>query len=228
MHKIRTRFNMNHTMKKLLVIALVLITTQNLFAQVEIGAFGGWLWTGSIPAWRQDIKVSDKTNYGITAGVRVKEEMIVEFEWNHTENSATFREYDFNGIPSGDLITVPLTLNYYLLGFNYLATFNEPVVPYGLVNLGMLNIQSDAFGTYSSDSHNYFTAGLGGGLRYYLSDRIGIRLQARLLLPMTFGGVGFGCGIGTGGSGCGAGVSTYTNIIQGDFTGGIILKLGNQ
>jgi transposase len=29
------------------------------------------------------------------------------------------------------------------------------------------------------------------------------------------------------GANCGAGVSTYTSIIQGDFTGGIILKLGN-
>lgn len=214
-------------MKKILVFAIVLITSQNLFAQVEIGAFGGWLWTGSIPAWRQDIKVSDKGNYGITAGVRVKDEMIVEFEWNHTENTASFRGYDNNGIPSGDQINMPLTSNYYLLGFNYLVTDNEPLVPYGLVNLGILHTQSDGDNNIPSQSNTWFTAGLGGGLRYYLSDRIGIRLQARLLLPMQFGGVGFGCGIGTGGSSCGAGVSTYTNIIQGDFTGGIILKLGS-
>lgn len=83
---------MIHTMKKVLVIALVFVSTQNLFAQVEIGAFGGWHWTGSIPAWRQDIKVSDKGNYGIVAGVRIREEMIVEFEWNHTDNSASFRD----------------------------------------------------------------------------------------------------------------------------------------
>jgi hypothetical protein len=44
---------------------------------------------------------------------------------------------------------------------------------------------------------------------------------------MQFGGIGFGCGIGTGGGGCGAGASTYTSIIQGDFTGGIVLKLGD-
>lgn len=215
-------------MKKLFLITLVLISPQDLFAQVEIGAFGGWLWTGSIPAWKQDIKVSDKGNYGITAGVRIREEMIVEFEWNHTDNSATFREYDFNGFPSGDLINVPMTLNYYMLGFNYLSTFNEPFVPYGIVNIGILNVKSDSFSSYSSNSENFLTAGFGGGLRYYLSDRIGIRLQGRLLFPMQFGGVGFGCGIGTGGSGCGAGVSTYTNIIQGDFTGGIILKLGGE
>ena len=212
-------------MKKIFIIALVFISTQELFAQVEIGAFGGWLWTGSIPAWRQDIKVSDEGNYGITAGFRVREEMIVEFEWNHTNNEATFREYNIDG-SLGDLQKVPMTLNYYMLGFNYLVTYNEPIVPYGLINVGILNVNSDGFSSYQSTSVNYFTMGFGGGLRYYISDNIGIRLQARLLLPMQFGGVGFGCGIGTGGSSCGAGVSTYTNIIQGDFTGGIILKFG--
>ena len=212
-------------MKKTILIALLLLGTQEIFAQVELGGFGGWLWTGSIPAYRQDIKVSDKGNFGITAGYQLRDEMLVNFEWNHTENSATFREYLIGGA-LGDVINVPLTLNYYLLGFNYLATFNEPLVPYGLVNIGILNAKSHGENPAYRDSNNWFTAGLGGGLRYYLSDRIGIKLQARILLPMQFGGVGFGCGIGTGGGGCGAGVSTYTNIIQGDFTGGIVLKLG--
>ena len=213
-------------MKKIIIIALFLFTTQEIFAQVEIGAFGGWLWTGSIPAWRQDIKVSDKGNYGITAGYQINDEMLVNFEWNHTDNEATFRRYDFNGIPTGDPVKMPLALNYYMLGFNYLVAYNEPLVPYGLVNLGILHTKSDGLDNIQGESNTWFTAGLGGGLRYYLSDRIGIKLQARLLLPMQFGGVGFGCGIGTGGGGCGAGVSTYTNIIQGDFTGGIVLKLG--
>ena len=212
-------------MKKIVIIALILFTTQEIFGQVEIGVFGGWLWTGSIPAWAQDVKVSDKGNYGITAGYQFHDEMLVNFEWNHTENEATFREYLIGG-GLGDAINVPLTLNYYMLGFNYLVANSESLVPYGLVNLGLLHTQSTAQNPAYNNSNNWFTAGLGGGLRYYLSDRIGIKLQARLLLPMQFGGVGFGCGIGTGGGNCGAGVSTYTSIIQGDFTGGIVLKLG--
>ncbi|MCG8306223.1 MAG: porin family protein [Cytophagales bacterium] len=212
-------------MKKILLSTLILFVTSEIFAQLELGAHGGWLWTGRIPAWLQDIKVSDEGNYGITAGYQIREEMLVNFEWNHTENKATFREYLISG-GLGDVVTTPLTLNYYMLGFNYLVTFNEPLVPYGLINLGILHSKSEGFNNVSGDSNTWFTAGLGGGLRYYLSDRVGIKLQARLLLPMQFGGVGFGCGIGTGGGGCGAGVSTYTNIIQGDFTGGIVLKLG--
>jgi hypothetical protein len=219
-------------MKKILLLAITLFASQQIFAQIEIGGFGGWLWTGSIPAWRQDIKVSDEGNYGATIGYRINDEMQVDFEWNHTTNTATFRLYDLSGIPTGDPVNVPLTMNYYMLGFNYLVPGNEPLIPYGLINLGILNAKSDSYTnsdgqTYPGSSNNWFTAGLGGGLRYYLSDRIGIKVQARLLLPMQFSSIGFGCGIGTGGSGCGAGVSTYTSIIQGDFTGGIVLKLGD-
>lgn len=213
-------------MKKVLVIALFLFATSGLFAQIEIGAFGGWLWTGKVPAWLQDVKVSDKGNFGLTAGYQFRDEMLVNFEWNHTENSVTFREYLIGG-GLGDVVNVPLTLNYYMLGFNYLVTNNEPLVPYGIINLGIMHGQSTTVNNIPGTSNTWFVAGLGGGLRYYIGERVGLKLQARLLLPMQFGGVGFGCGIGTGGAGCGAGVSTYTNIIQGDFTGGIILKLGD-
>jgi len=213
-------------MRKFFVITLILFLSQEIYAQVEIGGFGGWLWTGKIPAWRQDIKVSDEGNYGATIGFQIREDMLANFEWNHTDNKATFREYNPDGT-LGDFYTVPVTFNYYMLGFNYLVTYSEPLVPYGLLNVGIMTAESGEYSNKSGSSDTYFAAGLGGGLRYYISENIGIKLQARLLLPMQFGGIGFGCGIGTGGANCGAGVSTYTSIIQGDFTGGIILKLGN-
>lgn len=212
-------------MKKILTVFLTILLSNNLFAQIELTGFGGWLWTGSIPAWRQNIKVSDMGNYGITVGTTVRDQTVAEFEWNHTENTATFREYELDG-SLGQVRNVGLTLNYYMIGIQHEVGFDDQVKPYGLVNIGMLNARSEAFGNNSSQTNNWFAAGFGGGIKYFLSDHIGIRLQARLLVPMQFGGVGFGCGIGTGGGGCGAGVSTYSNIIQGDFTGGVVLKLG--
>lgn len=212
-------------LKKILSVIFFAFISLQSFAQVEITPFGGWLWTGSIAAYRQDIKISDKTNYGITAGYRVQEQMIVEFEYNRTENSASFFLYE----PGGDLgerRNVPLTMNYYMLGFEYEASYDQPFVPYGLFNLGALHVSSEGARDISSSSNTYFVVGLGGGFKYYFNDVIGIKGQARLLFPMQFGGVGFGCGIGTGGGGCGAGVSTYTSIIQGDFVGGIVLRIG--
>lgn len=219
----------NHTnmnkLTKVFLTALICICTQNLFAQIEITPFGGWHWTGKVPAYRQNIKVSDEGNYGIRVGATVRPQVVAEFEWSHTSNAAMGREYLING-NLGDFVTVPLRMNYYMLGIQYESTFDDVLIPYGLVNFGLMNIAADSFNNYGSVSEIFFTAGVGGGFKYFFSEHVGIRLQARLLFPMQFGGVGFGCGIGTGGGGCGAGVSTYTSIIQGDFTGGIVLKFG--
>ena len=199
------------------LLSIVFLMTQSVIAQpaITIEAFGGWLWTGSA-GYYNDIKVDDLGNYGIRAGVSPGEGMLVEFEWNHTETTVTGRDYI-----SGNSYSEDVKLNYYLLGFNKELS-EGPAVPFGLLNVGIMNAQGVENNSYINT--NFFTVGLGGGLKYYFTDNIGIRLQARLFFPMQFGGVGFGCG----GGGCGTNVSGYTSTLQGDFTGGIILKFGGS
>lgn len=203
----------NITIKSFLIVFVTLISLPVLAQPaITLEAFGGWLWTGKA-GYNNNIKVDDKGNYGLRGGISPSDEMVVEFEWNHTDTR--LHGYD---VLTQEYYEVDVAMNYYLLGFN-MQKSEGPAIPYGLFNIGVLNVQ----GQQISFSENWFTVGLGGGLKYYISDRIGIRLQARLLLPMQFAGIGFGCG----GGGCSSGVSTYTNTIQGDFTGGIILKLGS-
>lgn len=199
---------------KLFLIAFVSIISLPIIAQpaITLEAFGGWLWTGSA-GYNGSIKVDDKGNYGLRAGVSPNTGMVIEFEWNHTDTKMSWKNV-IGVIDDSEEIA----MNYYLLGFN-MEKSEGPAIPYGLFNIGVLNVK----GQETNFSENWFTVGLGGGLKYYLSDKIGIRLQARLLLPMQFAGIGFGCG----GGGCGSSVSTYTSTVQGDFTGGIILKLGS-
>ncbi len=200
---------------KLFLIAFMSIISLPIIAQpaITLEAFGGWLWTGKA-GYNNNIKVDDKGNYGLRGGVSPNDAMVIEFEWNHTDTRLHWYEVIGQRNRQEDV-----SMNYYMLGFN-MQKSEGPAIPYGLFNIGVLNVK----GQSRNFSENWFTVGLGGGLKYYVSDRIGIRLQARLLLPMQFAGIGFGCG----GGGCGSGVSTYTNTVQGDFTGGIILKLGGQ
>lgn len=199
---------------KLFLIAFMSIISLPIIAQpaITLEAFGGWLWTGSA-GYNGSIKVDDKGNYGLRAGVSPNTGMVIEFEWNHTDTKMSW-----NNVIGVIDDSEEIAMNYYLLGFN-MEKSEGPAIPYGLFNIGVLNVK----GQETNFSENWFTVGLGGGLKYYLSDKIGIRLQARLLLPMQFAGIGFGCG----GGGCGSSVSTYTSTVQGDFTGGIILKLGS-
>jgi len=46
-----------------------------------------------------------------------------------------------------------------------------------------------------------------------------------MLMPMVFNGIGFGCGIGGGGSSCGTNVYTRITPFQGEFSGGLIIKI---
>jgi len=200
-----------------LTFMMLLMLSQFSNAQVYIEGFGGWLWTAKIPGYRQDLKVDDLGNYGARIGFEIDGMKSVEFEWNQTNTTVHYYDWDVGGQDKIDI-----TMNYYMLGFVHNVS-EEQVQPYGLFNLGILNLSSAEPGI---SSFNMFTVGLGGGLKYHFTDNIGIRLQARLLVPMQFAGVGFGCGIGTGGSGCGGGVSTYSSILQGDFTGALVIKFG--
>ena len=206
---------MKRILKSLTLFSLLMLLVQFAYAQpaITLEAFGGWLWTGKA-GYNGTIKVDDKGNYGVRGGISPKSQMVVEFEWNHTETTLHWYDYVTQENYNEDVI-----MNYYLLGFNQELT-EGPAVPFGVFNIGVLNVK----GQETNFSENWFTVGLGGGLKYYFSDRVGIRLQARIFLPMQFGGVGFGCGSG----GCGSGVSGYTSTIQGDFTGGVVLKLGGS
>lgn len=211
-------------MKKSLLFVLVMIVTQSLFAQVEITPYGGWLWTGSVylPTYlgyynSQHAKVTDMGNYGVRMGVRLPSYIIAEFEWNHT--NVDFQYRDFDGVTK----SIPVSANYYWVG-GVRELQEGPMIPYGIFNIGAANFKN----TNNETNATYFAVGFGGGIKYFMNERVGIRLQARIMAPMTFSGIYLGCGIGTGGAGCGTGVSSYSSIIQGDFTGGIILKLGGE
>ena len=71
-----------------------------------------------------------------------------------------------------------------------------------------------------------FSIALGGGAKFILSNRIGLRLQGRLLIPMYFYGGGFYLGIGGGGPNGGVSLSSTSRVIQGDFSAGVIVRLG--
>ena len=73
-----------------------------------------------------------------------------------------------------------------------------------------------------------FAASLQGGAKFDLSEKIGLRIKAAMLMPLQFGSGGLFCGIGTGGSGCSVNVGASSSIIQGDFSAGVVVKLGNS
>ena len=83
----------------------------------------------------------------------------------------------------------------------------------GLVHYGT---PEEGYGNYNTMAVN-----VAAGLKVMFTEWIGFRMQARLLLPLHYGGAYFSGGT----NGVDYGVSSTCVMVQGDFTGGIIIML---
>lgn len=193
-----------------------------IFAQdhkVELTPFGGYMLGGSVKFYEGKFKVEDAACYGGMLAVQVKSGNFIEFSYTGMTTEGNWKPYNNYevSIPEG---TVDMAVNHFQIGsVNELQLDNEAIRPYGTASLGTtwFNIQDD-----DADDEWLFSVAAGLGLKYFFSEKIGIRIQARLLLPVVYNGGGFY--LGTGGSGMY--VSSTAPIVQGDFTGGLIIALG--
>ena len=211
-------------MKKVILalFVLALLVGEKTFAQIEINAFTGWV-PASKTAYSYNgyrLRIDGAQNYGAGIGMNTPIGLI---EFSYMGFSSTIDQDGGIELPGLNLPQA-INVNYYMLGILKTLMEHEKFVPYGLFNIGVSNFNPQ------EDPANpvRFSIGLGLGARYFFTPMIGIRLQARLLMPLYFGGVGFGCGIGTGGSSCGGGAYFGVEIFQGDFTGGVVIKINNQ
>lgn len=225
--------------KQLAVIMAILFATTGIFAQgtiqqvykyqepapkkkaastgpsIELTPIAGYALNGSVSLYRAKFKMENAAQYGGILSVEVAPGKFAEFTYSNSTTTARFDDYI-----SGDRFDYDMAINYFQLGAIQEVKAG-PVTPFGLLSLGAtwFNMQN-----HGVSDHVSFSAALGGGLKLFFSDRIGIRLQGRLLLPMYFSGGGLFVGIGNGGASSGVSVSTGVLAVQGDFSGGLIFR----
>lgn len=209
--------------KSAFILALVLLLDPvSTFAQgkFELTPFAGYQFGGKLRMYEGDIKLQDGMNYGLMLDIEVAKDTKLELFWSQMDSYAEFKpfyNYEY-------LQVDPVDMN---IGYIQIGTVREinmdNIRPFGSFTLGTTYFkpQNQTTTNYSDDWQ--FSVTLGGGAKIWLSDRIGIRLQGRLMLPMFWGGAGFS--FGTGGSGFTVGAGT--SMVQGDFTGGLIIALGD-
>lgn len=205
-------------------LAVLLISfSGNVYAQdhkVELTPFGGYMLGGSVKFYEGKFKVEDNACYGGMLAVQVSSGNFIEFSYTGMNTVGDWKPYS-DYISEHPAQNVDMAVNHFQIGtVNELPLDNEQVRPYGTLTLGTtwFNLQEE-----NSNDEWLFSVAAGLGLKYFFNDRVGIRLQARLLMPIVYNGGGFY--IGTGGSGMY--VSATSPIFQGDFTGGLIIALGD-
>ncbi|MEE9461670.1 MAG: outer membrane beta-barrel protein [Bacteroidales bacterium] len=210
--------------KTLLLVAagLMLITTTHA-QKAEIGAFYGISFNSKIRTYYGDYKVDNKANYGGQLSIALSSETFVELMYNRTD---TRIQYFSRGGASDPL---DISIEYFHIGgLQQVDIGSDKIAPFGVFTLGPTRfnlkdpVDFDDDGTPESYGDAWaFSIALAGGAKIFLAERIGIRLQARLGMPMLFNGLY----IGVGGGGASGGASFHVPLVQFDLTAGIFLRL---
>ena len=217
-------------MKKIKLLILIALFPAMIFAQggVEIVPFAGYMFGGSIKYVQGKLNVKDGLDYGISILVPVQ--TLVDVELNYTRMdkvTATFTPYA--GYPGYVYDEIDVVTNYFQIGGIskfYRGSSSSIAQPFGSFSLGAtwFDVSQNENSVYTNyDDVWRFSTILGVGDKVMFSERVGIILRGRLMMPMSFAGVGFYAG--TGGSGLS--MNSYVAPLQGDFNGGLIIKLGD-
>ena len=158
------------------------------------------------------IKLTDSDQYGITVGAPISDDVQLEFMWTQQNTAVRIKDI-LLGFPRETDIT-DITVNHYQIGATHTFGYSD-VIPFFGLSAGWTTFNPD---DKQYNSNTKFELGISGGLKYFFTNNLGIRLQTQLLMPIDWGGVYIGGG--------GSGVSAGGTILQLNFSGGFIFAFG--
>ena len=173
-------------MKNFLVILILIAGVflgSHVYSQTfEITPFSGYTFqTGFDITGGGRATLNGNANYGLMVGYTTGND-VTEFEFSYTH-------FGTNAVASSDYLVEDVTsranLNFYMIGINRLLQLNQKTIFFGGVKLGLGDM---SFSEGNNVDRSKFTAGIQSGIKYHVSDRVGFRFQANLLLPVQTAG----------------------------------------
>jgi len=205
-----------------LFFTIVLIITgigiRDLNAQsIELTGFYGYQLNGKVKLYDGEFRMQDAPNYGGKIAVGLSTTTFAEISYMRSDSEGNFRPYNISTEPGE---TIRYSSNYISVGGLQEVDMGK-IKPFGTLGMGtVIWAPKDYSGT---KWQFHFT--VGAGFKIWLNDFIGLRAQGSMMMPLVYNGAGFGCGIGTGGSSCGGSIYTRITPFQGEFSGGIIIRI---
>jgi hypothetical protein len=147
--------------------------------------------------------------WGIEIDVPVRPDGQLVLLYNRQESEVTIKE-NLSKETIGDIVT-----EFWHIG-GMGGVPQGKLFPYTMATLGGTRFSS----LQGANDSWKFSFIFGLGVKYYVNDRIALKVQGRV--PYTFFSGGLGIGIGTGGASIVAG---GTGIMQGDVSAGLLLLL---
>jgi hypothetical protein len=181
----------------------------------ELSPISAYSINGSVDTYYGKYDLKNGAMFGALLNLEVKEKMFVELSYRRNAADVSRETFSF----LGDRFKIGF--EHYQIGI--LKTFSEgKVKPFTQLSLGTTRyFEKEAYG---EDSWK-LSMNVGTGVKLYFNEVIGIRLQANLLMPMEFDGVGLMCGFDSEGSNCSGNASFDVPIIHLELGGGLIFRI---
>jgi hypothetical protein len=205
---------MKTTRTRLLIMAALLLfaaASQVKAQQVELSPLIGYETGAYIHYNGGDLHLIGGMNYGGSMDIGMGGGRYVELSYTRM-NGSLDNETNLNTVKLFDI-----NVDYYSIGALQELRPDAKATPYGMFTLGWVNYRPAE--DYSNENKMHIS--FAGGLKVNASEKIAIRLQARLLLPIYYSGTYLYAGTG----GAGYGVSGGIYGVQGDFTAQLVIKL---
>ena len=177
----------------------------------EISPFVGYQFGGKLNVRAGTLSIKDAMNYGAALDIYIRPGVQIELAYIRQDTELWLRDV-LTGIKSP---LFDMAVEYFHIGGLYELRPGR-VRPYGLVTAGLTHFNPKP---KERSSEWRFSFGFGGGIKAFVTERIGFRFQGRLLFPYFGSGGGLWC---SAPGGCFVSLDGRL-VVQADFTGGIFL-----
>jgi len=185
---------------------------QNNQQNFQVTPFIGYLFPGNLKTLEGELRIQNHINYGAAFNIRTNDELFVEFLYNRTDTEVRFKQEYYDTIKT----LFDMSIEYFQAGA-HVETETGQFRPFAAFTLGAAYFKPKD-DNVNSDWKFSFTAG--GGIKYYFTDNVGVRLQWRFLVPIYFSSASIFCSNGI----CSIYVSGGTYIFQYDLTAGLAVS----
>lgn len=215
---IKSIFKSLHRTNTILFVSVLLtITVSSTFAQFkrqqfEIAPYVGYLFTGNLQTLDGELKIDNSLDYGATLDIRLSDDLLIELLYNRMDTEVGLRKEYYN---TTDYL-FDMSVEYFQGGVQ-VETETGQFRPFAAFTIGGTYFNPKD-SNYEEDWKFSFTAG--GGIKYYFTDNLGVRLQWRFLVPVYFSSASIFCNDGY----CGIFITGGTYLLQYDLTAGLIVS----